>query len=150
MKNNKTFDVGFTLIELLIVVIIIGIIAAITIPSLIKSRRAAEDIAMVSVVKEVDRAEGQFLATHSRFGSAGELFGDRLVNVKNDNPGGTPFVRGHYLYTNAADASGYRIHVFSPTDPTRRNYLLGYRADGGIIIYDSNLGWVLFEDVYGK
>ena len=39
MKNQK----GFSLIELLVVVIVIAIIAAIAIPSLLASRRAANE-----------------------------------------------------------------------------------------------------------
>ena len=40
MKQNET---GFSLIELLIVIVIIGIIAAIAVPNLLASRRAANE-----------------------------------------------------------------------------------------------------------
>jgi prepilin-type N-terminal cleavage/methylation domain-containing protein len=58
MKNQK----GFSLIELLVVVIIIGIIAAIAIPSLLSSRRSAQEAAAVSALRTIVSANSVYQA----------------------------------------------------------------------------------------
>lgn len=51
---------GFTLIELMIVIAIIAIIAAIAIPSLLSSRKSANETSAVATLKALFTAETQF------------------------------------------------------------------------------------------
>ncbi len=70
MKNSKA---GFSLIELLIVVVVIGIIAAIAVPGLLASRRSANEGSTVSSLRILHEAQMTYVSSFGKGEYAGDI-----------------------------------------------------------------------------
>lgn len=73
---------GFSLVELLVVVAIIGIVASIAIPSLLSSRRAANEGAALSAMRSIHSAQITYLNTAGagEYGTLTDLGNEDLVD----------------------------------------------------------------------
>ena len=95
MKKNS----GFSQLELLIVVAIILIIATIAIPSLLRSRQAAQESSAVSNIRTINTAEVTYLSSAGgNYGSIGELITAGLLDSR--------YATSLSGYTFVVDASG--------------------------------------------
>jgi type IV pilus assembly protein PilA len=69
MRNRK----GFTLIELLIVVVIIGILAAIAIPKFSSVKQKGYKTQAIAELQSIKTAQETFFTDSNRYGAIGEL-----------------------------------------------------------------------------
>src|SRR5262249_33619980 len=129
MKDNR----GFSLLELLIVVAIILIIATIAIPSLLRSRQAAQESAAVAQIRTINTAEVTYLS------SAGGNYGT-VTNLITAGLLDTRFATSVSGYTFNVQASQTDYTAFATPTSTNAGRYGYYSTPDAVVRYQTATG----------
>ena len=123
---------GFSLIELLIVVAVIGSIAALTVPNLVQSRKAANEASAIASVRNLVTAQITYASTlgSGNFASLAELSAENCA----DEVLGSGQKDGYDISAAANGSIGFSV-LATPTVPGTTGERAFYGDETGVIRY---------------
>lgn len=137
---------GFSLIELLIVVAIIGIIAAIAIPNLLKSRQAANEAAAISGTRTIGTAQATYQSTKGLGKNFATSLGALATEGSVDDVLGGGSKSGFSFGTTGQNATSTTPSYF---DTNAAPLSTGTFGTGNRFFY-SNETYVIYQDTAGS
>src|SRR6266542_2760212 len=133
---------GFTLIELLIVITIIGVLAAIVIPTYEGNVRKANEAAAVATLNTIKLAQAKYVIDHrGQYGTFRELFAEGYLDKRFNNE--KPLLRGYLFRITLTPKSEGKTATFAVNaDPEQWQ---GITATGRMFYYTDPENGICFS-----
>jgi type IV pilus assembly protein PilA len=132
LRKRLQGEEGFTLVELLVVILIIGILAAIAIPSFLNQKGKGEDAAAKSSAREASTAMETYYTDNGSYAGADVI---KLRAIENTLPldagTNTGTAAAGLLKVSNISPTGYTVTVYSK--PSGRAYWITKDATAGTV-----------------
>ncbi|MGE3163755.1 MAG: type IV pilin protein [Planctomycetota bacterium] len=122
---------GFSLVELMVVILIMGILAALMLPTMLNARKGGNEASAISALRTINSAQEMYHARVGRFGTVSDLTASGYLDTTFDA------ARSGYVFSDddVPDRAGWSITAI-PAEPGTSGDRHFYIDTSGVIRFE--------------